>query len=65
MPIVLVLFALVAFPLLAVIVVLFGVIVGVWKLIAFLAELPAWLLAMTVVLSLLGGVCLVMAVTSW
>lgn len=65
MPILLALFALVAFPLLIVIAVLFGVLVGAWKLLVLLSELPAWLLAMTVVLSLFAGVCFVMAVTSW
>ncbi|MEW2568377.1 hypothetical protein [Streptomyces sp. NPDC047070] len=53
------------FPLLFVILVLFAVLVCVWRLVFWLSQFPSWLLAMTVVSALFAALCIVMAVRSW
>lgn len=65
MPVLLLLFGIVCLPILFVIGVLFAIIVGLWKLLSWISQFPTWLYAMTVVLTLLTGLCLIKAVTSW
>lgn len=52
-------------PFLIAIMILFAITAALWNGISRLSQFPSWLIAMTVVLTLLACLYLIQAVTSW